>query len=135
MLLLPQHVLTHRFDPMDPTPPIFSLGPAQLDFSFVQHALQKFPIRSAVLYLALLGAVMTHALQGGALLWDTYFFKAGAQSDRKKRKQRQQLMTAAALGATATGLFVLWREPLPMALPSLLNRMDAVMQKSVFYRL
>lgn len=135
MLLLPQHVLTHRFDPMDSSPPIFSLGSAQLDFSFVQRALQNWPIRSALLYAGLVAATAVHALEGSALLWDLYFPKQAAQGDRKARRLRRRILAGVLLAAASSSLYVLWSEPLVIPLPSLLNRMDAVLQKSILYRI
>lgn len=135
MLLIPQHVMTHRFDPMDASSPIFSLGPAQLDFSFVQRALQNWPIRSALLYAALVGATLVHAFEGSALLWDLYFPKMAAKGDRKMRRLRRRLLTGALIAAASSGLYVLWSEPLAIPLPSLLGRIDAVLHKSIVYRL
>ncbi|EJD06299.1 uncharacterized protein FOMMEDRAFT_77423 [Fomitiporia mediterranea MF3/22] len=134
--LLPIHVLIHRIYSTDPSPPISSIGPAQLDFSFVQHALSKFPIRSLLMYGALAGASILHALEGFSLLYDTYV--ANPEEPKrwdKSRVQRRRIAGAMGILAVAGGLYALWSEPIGMPLPSLLARFDAVLSKSFVYRI
>lgn len=136
LALLPAHIIIHRLLPTDPEPPIYSIGPAQLDFSFVQHALQKFPTRSLLMYGGLAGAAILHMLEGTSLLYDTY----GAQNGEAKRWEKSRVRTRKIVGSVASlaiigGLYTLWSEPISMPLPSLLARFDAILSKSVMYRL
>ncbi|KIJ32424.1 hypothetical protein M422DRAFT_265755 [Sphaerobolus stellatus SS14] len=45
-LLLPVHVLTHRWYPMTEAPPISALSPSELDYEFVKVGLSKWPVRN-----------------------------------------------------------------------------------------
>ena len=108
--------------------PIASLGPSQLDFSFVQRALQRFPLKSALGYGVLAGAALVHWLEGGALLYDTYV--ATSEEERRwsrKRVTQRRVIWAVGVSLVAGGLWSLWKEPIAMPLPSLLARYDAVL--------
>ena len=134
--VLPIHVLIQRVYPTDAAAPISSLGPAQLDFSFVQHALQKWPIRSFLIYGSLSGATILHALEGIALLNDLYVVKGGsAKRWNKVNVRTRRIAAATGILAVFGGVFALWKEPIGMPLPSLLSRFDTVLETSAVYRL
>ncbi|OCB91351.1 hypothetical protein A7U60_g1390 [Sanghuangporus baumii] len=136
LAIIPIHILIQRVYPTDPAYPISSIGPAQLDFSFVQHALQKWPIRSILLYVSLTAATILHALEGFALLNDLYLVKDGSAKRWDKSKVRTRRIAAATgISAVLGGVLMLWKEPIIMPLPSILARFDAVLQKSIIYRL
>ncbi|PAV19390.1 hypothetical protein PNOK_0432400 [Pyrrhoderma noxium] len=135
VLLLPVHILIHRFYPSDPSPPISSLGPGQLDYSFVQYALQNWPIRSTILYMALTSATIMHAIEGSSLLWKRYFTNPRSHSEENVQKGRnRRFIGIAGILATLSGLFTLWMEPIAMPLPSLLTRFDAILRNSLLFR-
>ncbi|KAH8114072.1 hypothetical protein DFH11DRAFT_1509412 [Phellopilus nigrolimitatus] len=135
-LSIPIHVLIHRVYPSDPSEPISSLGPAQLDFSFVQHALQGWPVRSVIMYGGLIVGTLLHTLEGGALLWDLYFAKEGtARRGQKDRARRRKMLDAVGVLSFLAGLYSLWQEPIAMPLPSILRRFDTILSHSLVYRL
>jgi hypothetical protein len=132
LFLLPVHVLTHRFAPTDPVPPISSLGPSELDYEYVQAALQGWPVRSTTLYGALVLGVALHAADGLAVLWSTWAPKS-KQLLLPARRARRALAGAAAL-PVLTGLVVIAREPL-FAIASTMERYHAALRHSFIYRL
>ena len=134
VLLLPVHILIHRFYPSDPSPPISSLGPGQLDYSFVQYALQNWPIRSTILYMTLTSATIMHAIEGSSLLWKRYFTNPRSHSEESvQRGRNRRFIGIAGILATLSGLFTLWMEPIAMPLPSLLTRFDAILRTSLLF--
>ncbi|KAI5117569.1 hypothetical protein M0805_009647 [Coniferiporia weirii] len=135
-LLLPLHALIHRFYPTDPTLPIASLGPAQLDFSFVQYALHTWPIRNTLFYAGLTSALIFHVIEGNALMWDLYLARPGAGGRFKKENIRwRRSLGAVGVVVSLYGLYSIWSEPLAMPLPSLLRRFDAIFRKSFIFQM
>lgn len=68
----PIHFLNHRYNPTDPSLPISSLGPAELDYEYVKLALQEYPGRSWFGYAALTACVAWHAAEGMSIVWNTW---------------------------------------------------------------
>jgi hypothetical protein len=133
---LPIHVLTHRFAPTDPAPPISSFGPSELDFEYVKVALQSWPIRSALLYGPLVLGVALHAADGFAVLWSTWAPKSKnllLLSAARRRRQRRALASAAVF-PVLMGLVVVAREPL-FVFASAMERYRAALRHSFVYRL
>lgn len=128
--LLPVHFLTHRINPSLPDPPIFSVGPAELDYEFVKLGLSRFPVRSWLLYLSLLGVVTLHASEGMRLIWNTRV--QGPLGSVMKRRTSRIFNALIALPAVA-GLVVMSQESL-MMLSSTADRLVAALQHSIIFR-
>ena len=125
------HYFTHRIAPADPSNPIYSVGPSELDFEYVKYSLHEWPWRSLVGYTALVGLVAAHASEGMAIIWNTWMRPAfGAL--RQSRKTR---LTGALISGipVATGLFFMWGEPL-MIFASHAERFRASFMKSLYFR-
>lgn len=135
-MLLPIHFLANRFYPTIPQSPISSFGPSELDYEFVKLGLQRWPWRSAFLFVGLVGGVLVHASEGTALLWEKYIVKRANSESHREGKRRTKRMGLVSVGAALvlSGVYALSREDL-VPIPSLLARMDAVYTKSLFYRL
>ncbi|KAI0285219.1 hypothetical protein BC826DRAFT_973049, partial [Russula brevipes] len=76
--------------PASPDPPISSLSPSELDFEYVKAALRGWPVRTTVLYGALVLAVALHAADGFGVIWSTW----GAKAKLPRRRARQALAGA-----------------------------------------
>ncbi|KAI0737981.1 hypothetical protein C8Q80DRAFT_1276009 [Daedaleopsis nitida] len=125
------HYFTHRVAPANPAPPIYAVGPSELDFEYVKYALQQWPIRSFVGYTALTAIVAWHAAEGMSVIWNTWIRPAfGAL-----RASRGTRTAAALMGVVpvATGLFFMWQEPL-MVFASHAERFRAAISNSVYYQ-
>ena len=66
-LLLPIHVIIHRLAPLSGIP-----SPSELDFEYVKTVLHGWPVRSTVLYTALVLDVTLHAADGLGIIWTTW---------------------------------------------------------------
>jgi succinate dehydrogenase/fumarate reductase cytochrome b subunit len=126
---LPIHILTHRLAPADPAPPIASLSPSELDYEYVKAALSGWPVRSKVLYAALVVGVAWHAADGFGIVWSTWT----PNLETPGRRARRALAYAAVM-PVLTGLAVLAREPL-FTLVSTAVRSRAALTQSFVYRL
>jgi hypothetical protein len=134
VVFIPIHVLTHRTYPADAAAPIFSVGPAELDFEYVKFGLQTWPVRSWVLYAGLVGCVLLHAAEGVRVLIRVRFPSASS-SQRWIGTRRRAITAVVALGgAILSGVFLMSREPL-MAFASLSLRYRAAFSQSFFYRI
>ncbi|CEL52270.1 hypothetical protein RSOLAG1IB_00810 [Rhizoctonia solani AG-1 IB] len=69
LLVLSSHIATHRLIPSSPTPPISSISPSELDYTFVHFGLKNWPLRSWAMYAMLVGAGITHIIYGMPLVW------------------------------------------------------------------
>ncbi len=63
---LAQHAYVNRIVPASARAPIAHLSPSELDYTYVSHALARWPAITAGLYAALIGAASWHAV-GGAV--------------------------------------------------------------------
>ncbi|KAJ3891318.1 hypothetical protein GG344DRAFT_47633 [Lentinula edodes] len=118
LLLLPIHLGIHRILPQTTTPPVLSLGPSELDYSFVQYGLQRWPARTWAMYAVLVGAAITHAVEGSRVLMGNF----GLESSVKKPssncvvpmnpKVRRKILAAALALPVLSGLYVLYKERL-----------------------
>ncbi|OBZ75548.1 hypothetical protein A0H81_04865 [Grifola frondosa] len=70
------HFLVHRTFPADPAPPIFSVGPSELDYEYVKFALSEWPWRSWLGYVGLTACIAWHATEGMKIIWNTWLRKA-----------------------------------------------------------
>ena len=143
MLLLPTHYLTHRQYPTISTSPIFAVGPAELDFAFVQTGLAGWPVRSALMYAGLVCAGAVHAAEGVSLLRRRYLSptKAPSAEGQVKASKRitprvQRMALALGLGAlpVLAGLYTLACEP-SFVFSDLASRYHAVFTQSWMYRI
>jgi hypothetical protein len=138
LLLLPIHVLTHRLAPADPAPPISSLSPSELDYEFVKAALQGWPVRSAVLYGALVLGIVLHAADGLAVLWSTWAPRSKLKPQllllRPSARRARRALAGAAVLPVLTGLVIVAGEPL-FAFASAMERYRAALGHSFVYRL
>ncbi|KAF9060706.1 hypothetical protein BDP27DRAFT_1394358 [Rhodocollybia butyracea] len=110
-LLLPIHFCIHRLLPTTSSPPVSSLGPSELDFSFVQYGLHNYPIVSWTLYATLVGAAVIHAVEGGRVLLDPKF--------------RRKLLAVAIALPVLSGLYFLHTEPMYI-FPDMAKRLEAL---------
>lgn len=62
------HIFVHRIVPKSSRPPISSLSPAELDLSYVGHAVAKWPWISTVTYGALVALGVWHTVGGLAII-------------------------------------------------------------------
>lgn len=130
-LLLPIHYLVHRVYPADPAPPILALSPAELDFEYVKHGLQTWPLRSSLLYGALVLGVAWHAAEGAQIVWNTYL--RGRLGGWKASVRSRAVGAALVALPVLSGVWAMWREPL-MALTSNVARYQAAYTKSWIFR-
>jgi succinate dehydrogenase/fumarate reductase cytochrome b subunit len=128
-IFLPIHILTHRLAPADLAPPIASLSPSELDYEYVKAALRGWPVRSKVLYAALVVGVALHAADGFGIIWSTWI----PNLETPGRRARRALACAAVI-PILTGLAVLAREPL-FTLVSTAAQSRAALTQSFVYRL
>ena len=113
-VLLPIHIFTHRLALADPSPPISSLSPSELDFEYVKAALHGWLARSTVLYVALVLGVALHAADGLVVVWATWVPKAAA--DKLPGRRARQALAGGAVLPVLTGLAVIVRSPLCLRL-------------------
>ena len=132
LFFLPAHYLVHRVYPANPAPPIYSLGPAELDFEYVKYGLQTWPLRSWLLYTGLVAGVAWHATEGMQIIWNTYL--RGRLGGWRASAQAHTLNTLAIVGPVLAGLFVLSREPL-MVFSSAIPRFEAAFRSSPVFRI
>ncbi|KAK7688836.1 hypothetical protein QCA50_007525 [Cerrena zonata] len=131
LFFLPVHYLTHRIYPSDPTPPIYSVGPAELDFEFVKVGLQTWPWRSWLLYIGLTTCVAWHAAAGANIIWSTWLRPyLGPGKSMKSRLVQTSLGVLPAL----SGLYFMSQEPL-FAFSSLAERFQSALSTSFVYRI
>ena len=125
------HYFTHRIAPLDPSPPIYSVGPAELDYEYVKFALHEWPWRSFVGYIGFTAGVAWHAAEGMSIIWNTWL-RPPLGALRPTRKTRT---IGALVGVlpVATGLYFMWKEPL-MVFASHAARFNAAISKSVYYQ-
>ncbi|TFK25779.1 hypothetical protein FA15DRAFT_668115 [Coprinopsis marcescibilis] len=135
LLFLPIHYLSHRSDPTSEAPPIFGVGPAELDFEFVKLGLQRWPVRSWILYGGLVLFTSIHVADGIGLLWATYF-KPSSDSGKqvRNRKLRRRLALGGVVLPTLTGIYFIAQEPL-MTFSSTAGRYTASFMRSFVYRI
>ncbi|KAJ3996606.1 hypothetical protein F5050DRAFT_75860 [Lentinula boryana] len=126
LLILPIHFGIHRVLPTTPNPPVLSLGPSELDYSFVQYGLQRWPARTWAMYLVLVVAVITHAIEGSRVLMGSlYQGPSVALSETQAIKKTlnnfvvsnnskiyRRLLAVALTLPILSGLYVLYKEPL-----------------------
>ncbi|KAF9557187.1 hypothetical protein CPC08DRAFT_640593 [Agrocybe pediades] len=141
LLFLPVHYGTHRAFPTLETPPIYGVGPAELDYEFVKTGLKTWPVRSCILYGGLVLSTTLHFVDGMTIIWNTWIKpaveKAQVSVSTWKRETRSRRMWMA-LGCialpTLSGLLALGREPM-MTFSSMMSRYSAVFLSSFVYRI
>ncbi|KAI0781486.1 hypothetical protein BD413DRAFT_463190 [Trametes elegans] len=126
------HFFTHRIAPMDPSPPIYAVGPSELDFEYVKFGLQEWPWRSWLGYIGLTAAVAWHAAEGMSIIWNTWMQPHLGGLPGKKKSRAIGALAGLVL-PVATGLFTMWREPL-LVFASHADRFKAAFSLSPFYR-
>ncbi|THU81976.1 hypothetical protein K435DRAFT_844542, partial [Dendrothele bispora CBS 962.96] len=159
LFLFPIHFAIHRILPMTPSPPIHSLGPAELDFNFVAHGLKTWPIRSWLMYGALIGCATVHAVEGSKVLMQKWNSKCRVGKDRlplhvpeseeppltetklshlDKTKPRTRIPTSAVAAVLSlpvlSGLYFISTEP-TWVFADTAKRFDAIYLMSWVYRL
>ncbi|KAH9890532.1 hypothetical protein C8Q73DRAFT_667400 [Cubamyces lactineus] len=125
------HYFTHRIAPADPSPPIYAVGPSELDYEYVKFALQEWPWRSWLGYIGLTGCVAWHAVEGMAVIWNTWLRPHLGDLPGTKRSRTLGALVAGVL-PVATGMFFMWREPL-MVFASHAERFRAALSHSPLY--
>ncbi|TBU26083.1 hypothetical protein BD311DRAFT_779895 [Dichomitus squalens] len=125
------HFFAHRVAPSDPSPPIFSVGPSELDYEYVKYALHEWPVRSFLGYIGLTAVVAWHAAEGMAIIWNTWL-RPSLGALPQSRKQRTVGALAGVL-PVATGLYFMWKEPL-MVFSSHAARFKAAFTQSIFFQ-
>ncbi|KAJ3805902.1 hypothetical protein F5876DRAFT_51025 [Lentinula aff. lateritia] len=140
LLLLPIHLGIHRMLPQTSTPPILSLGPSELDYSFVQYGLQHWPARTWAMYAVLVGAAITHAVEGSRILMGSFGSESSVKKPsnknsvvpRNSKKIRRKILAAALALPVLSGLYVLYKEPLYL-FADMGRRLEGVYQLSWIY--
>ncbi|KAJ4482802.1 hypothetical protein C8J55DRAFT_510674 [Lentinula edodes] len=118
LLLLPIHLGIHRILPQTTTPPVLSLGPSELDYSFVQYGLQRWPARTWAMYAVLVGAAITHAVEGSRVLMGNFGLESSVKKPSSNSvvpmnpKVRRKILAAALALPVLSGLYVLYKERL-----------------------
>jgi hypothetical protein len=133
LFFLPVHFTAHRVYPSDPSPPIFAVGPSELDWEYVKFALSTWPIRSWALYAGLVSCVALHAVEGAHIIWNAQVTRRALKLTTTKAKRYIIAITAITL-PVLSGVFFASREPL-MTLSSTALRFEAAFKQSFFYRL
>ncbi|KAI0927882.1 hypothetical protein AcV7_009395 [Taiwanofungus camphoratus] len=131
LLSIPIHFLIHRYNPSDPSPPIYAVGPAELDYEYVKFALHEWPWRSWLGYIALTACVARHAAEGMNVIWNTYMRPVFGKL--KGSATIRAIAAPLVVLPVATGLLVISREPL-MAFASQAARFRAALSKSPIYQ-
>ena len=126
LLLLPIHVITHRLAPLSCIP-----SPSELDHEYVKTAMHGWPVRSTVLYTALVLGVVLHAADGLEMIWTTWVPK-GVMNLPGRRARRA--LAGAAMLPVLTGLAVIAFEPL-YAFSFTVARYRASLAHSFVYRI
>ncbi|KAF8626369.1 hypothetical protein AX15_005019 [Amanita polypyramis BW_CC] len=138
-LFLPIHFTLHRVYPTTVDHPINALGPAELDYEFVKYGLQRWPIRSWVLYAGLVSCVALHGIAGVKIIWQTWFGGSATKredstSGRKRRGNNLVITASSIVAPVLVGIFALSREP-SMMFSSTAARFKGVFQRSWIYRI
>jgi len=138
ILFLPMHYLTHRIYPMSAGDPIDAIGPAELDYEFVKYGLQRWPVRTWLLYGGLASCVILHGLTGAKIIWQTWFGGTRRNGDRGKDRKIFNFTPVAAASSilvpVLVGIYRVSQEPL-MALSPTITRFEAVFKKLWLYRI
>ncbi|KIK94592.1 hypothetical protein PAXRUDRAFT_11951 [Paxillus rubicundulus Ve08.2h10] len=127
LVFVPIHFITHRLAPADASPPIFAVGPSELDYEFVKTGLARFPWRSWALYTGLVASVLVHAVEGINVIGATWLGAPRISSRARK------FIAGAAAFPVLLGVWTLSREPL-MGLSSVAERYGASFTRSWVYR-
>lgn len=128
LLLLPVHFLVHRVAPTSEMPSIDALGPSELDYEFVKTGLRDWPIRSWLLYGALVLSTTAHMADGIGIIISNWV----PLRTPSPIKRRTAVLAAVALPVLA-GLYWLSSEP-AYAFKSLQDRHRAVFSLSKVFR-
>lgn len=132
LVFLPIHWAVHRGHPADPAPPIYALGPAELDFEYVKYGLHTWPWRSWLLYTGLVAAVSWHATEGMQIIWNTYF--RGRFGGWKSSTKSHLVNVASIVVPVLLGLYFISKEP-SYAFSSFIPRYEAAFRQSWIYNL
>lgn len=130
VMFYPIHFITHRLNPSNPSPPIFS-ATSELDFEFVKLGLQTWPWRSWILYAGLVGCVALHAAEGMTLIGNMWAKDTWALV--RTSKQTRRVAAGLSILPVLTGLWFVAQEPL-MTFSSLARRFEAAFTQSLLYR-
>ncbi|EPQ58707.1 hypothetical protein GLOTRDRAFT_104535 [Gloeophyllum trabeum ATCC 11539] len=128
-VFLPAHFVTHRLNPTYSGPPVYAVGPAELDYEFVKVGLQTWPWRSWILYTGLVAGVAVHAAEGMNIILSTLVKNRKRWSARARR-----LAALLAAVPVLSGAWVMAREPL-MTFSSLALRYHESFTRSYLFRL
>jgi hypothetical protein len=123
--LLPFHYPLHRIAPHSEAANAF--GPSQLDMEYVKAGLQRWPVRSWILYGVLAGATLVHAADG--------LFVIARQQQLLHVKRRNAWRAAGVLATVPilAGTYVIWKEP-SVAFSGLVDNFYAAFQQAHVYR-
>ncbi|KAG2073491.1 hypothetical protein BDR04DRAFT_1010589 [Suillus decipiens] len=129
LVFLPIHFYTHRVSPTNPAPPIFAVGPSEVDYEFIKIGLARFPWRSWILYGGLVASVMLHAVEGAQIIQASRF----PSWKLRIRPRTRKIVAGAAAVPILAGLWMLSKEPL-MVFASLAERYEAAFARCWVYR-
>lgn len=132
LFFIPIHYLVHRVYPASPAPPIYSVGPAELDFEYVKYGLQTWPWRSWFLYTGLVAGVSWHATEGMQIIWNTYL--RGRLGGWRASGRSHVVNTLAIVAPVLMGLYIMWKEPL-MTFSSSVMRFEAAFRNCWVFRI
>ena len=130
LIYLPIHIFTNSTAPSDPSQPILSFGPSELDFEYVKFQLTRFPWRSGLLYLGLVNTVTFHAVEGLRVIRRTWF----RRTSEKRSKTSPAVFVGLIAAPILSGIYFMSQEPL-MAFSSMIPRYEAALRQSFWFRL
>lgn len=147
--LIPVHIVLHRLNPANATPPVLSLGPSQLDYEFVKVGLAVWPIMNWTLYSTLVVSAMLHATEGVVVIFRYWGRRAGSADtqastgpEAKGRRQRstryafvKNASASAGISTVLGGLALIATEPLNVSRAFMARIEASFMLESMFRRL
>ncbi|KAF5324656.1 hypothetical protein D9611_004164 [Ephemerocybe angulata] len=134
LLYLPVHYLTHRVHPAQEAAPILAVGPSELDFEFVKHGLQTWPVRSWLIYGGLTMLTVFHMSFGAGIIWNRWMKPLLPTVSIGSTKTRNRLVFGGLALPALTGLYFMSKEPV-LTFSSTLTRYTASYLTSSIYRL
>ncbi|KDN42714.1 hypothetical protein K437DRAFT_275063 [Tilletiaria anomala UBC 951] len=78
--LVLQHAVLNRIVPRASHPPIHSLSPSELDYTYVSYGLHAHPLLTGALYATLVGAGSLHAALGAKAVWTRLRIRMGTRA-------------------------------------------------------
>jgi len=138
LFFFPIHWHTHRAYPAIPSPPIYAVGPSELDYEFVKVGIQTWPWTSWFLYGGLALGVAWHMAEGLNIIYSTWVKGSGVGSKYLNvggiQVRHRVVGASLAMIPVFSGVWFISREPI-RAFTSLASTFQEVYKMSFIYRL